>query len=216
VQLPGWFGILIMSYLLGSIPFELLVVKWRTGKDVRKVGSGCTGGTNAMRVAGYGIGVLTLVMDSLKAACAVWLARRLANGNVWIEVAAPLLAILGHNYSIFLKERDERGRIRFRGGAGGAPALGGALGLWPPIVLVIVPIDVLIFFGVGYASVTTLSVGILAMIVFGLRAWRGLSPWGYVFFGLVAEMLLLWNLRPNIRNLIQGTERGVSWRARKK
>ncbi len=176
VQLIGWFGIPLLSYLLGSIPFGLLVVKWRTGQDIRKVGSGRTGGTNAMRAAGYGNGVLTVVMDTLKGACAVWLARWLASGNVWLEVAAPLLAILGHNYSVFLTVRDERGRPHFRGGAGGAPALGGALGLWLPSVLVILPVSVLVFFGVGYASLTTISVGILATIVFGLRAWRGLPP----------------------------------------
>ena len=88
--------------------------------------------------------------------------------------------------------------------------------MWSPILLVIVPIGLLSFFGVGYASVTTMSVGILIAIVFGIRAIRGLSPWIYVIYGLVAEMLLLWALRPNIQNLIQGTERGVSWRAREK
>lgn len=116
----------------------------------------------------------------------------------------------------FLLERDGRGRLRLRGGAGGASALGGTIGPWPPPIFFLIPIEVLIYFGVGYASVATMSIGLLAALIFAVRAWLGLSSWIYVSYGFVAEVLLLWALRPNIQNLLNGAERGIGWRARRK
>jgi len=209
-------ALLLVSYLLGSIPMGLLMVKLSTGKDIRTVESGRTGGTNAMRAAGFWVGLGTAILDVLKAAASVWLARWLLPGRVWVEVLAPIMAIIGHNYSIFLIERKEDGTLRLRGGAGGAPTVGGALGLWPPSLLIIVPVGALILYFVGYASVTTMSVALLAVIIFAVRAWLGASPWAYVLYGIMAEFLLIWALRPNIRRLLQGNERLVGYRARRK
>lgn len=213
--------LMILSYLIGSIPFGLLIVKFSTGKDIRNVESGRTGGTNAMRAAGFVAGFMTAIMDLLKGAAVVWLARLLfplqANpANAWIHVLAPVATILGHNYSIYLVSRDERGRLHFRGGAGGAPSTGGALGLWAPSILIIIPVASAVFFGVGYASLATLSVGLLAIIIFAYRAMVGLSPWQYILYGIIALVLLAYSLRPNIKRLIMGTERLVGWRAHRK
>jgi len=205
-----------LSYLLGSIPFGLLLACLTTGQDIRAIGSGRTGTTNTLRAAGYPIAILTFILDMAKSAAGVWLARWLSPGQIWMEVLAPIAVIVGHNYSIFLLERDERGRLRLRGGAGGASALGGTIGLWPPSILFLIPIGILIYFGVGYASVATMSIGIFAMLLFAARAWLGLSSWIYVAYGLLAEVLLLWALRPNIKNLLNGAERGIGWRARRK
>jgi glycerol-3-phosphate acyltransferase PlsY len=207
--------ILLVSYVLGSIPFGLLFVRLSTGKDVRQIGSGRTGTTNTLRAAGPAAAILTLLLDVFKGAGAVWLAHWLFPGNHWMSILAPAMAIIGHNYSIFLAERDENGRWRLRGGAGGAPALGGALGLWPGSILVLTPFILLIYFGAGYASVTTMTVPLIATLLFAVRAWQGLSPWTYVIYCLLAEVLLLWALRPNIHLLFEGKERGVGWRARK-
>jgi glycerol-3-phosphate acyltransferase PlsY len=205
-------GVVIAGYLLGSIPFGLLIVRLKTGGDIRKVESGRTGGTNAMRAAGLWAGIFTAVLDGLKAASVVWLARAVGH-NSWISVLAPLAAILGHNYSIFLAERDARGRLHLRGGAGGAPTVGGALGLWPFSIFIILPIGYLVFFGIGYASVTTMSMALVVTLIFAVRAWLGLSPWQYVLYGVMAEILLIWALRPNIKRLLDGTERLHGWRA---
>lgn len=207
--------ILLLSYLIGSIPFGLILVRLFSGQDIRKVESGRTGGTNAFRAAGPWAGIMTAVLDFLKAAATVWLARLIAPGNHWLEALAPTFAILGHNYSIFLIERNEHGRVRLRGGAGGAPSVGGAFGLWPPSVLILLPLLALIFFGIGYASLTTLSAGVLIMLLFAYKALFSGFPWQYVIYGLLAEILLAWALRPNIRRLIEGRERLVGWRARK-
>ncbi len=199
-------GILVASYLLGSIPFGLIVVKLMTGKDVRTIASGRTGGTNAMRAAGLSAGILTAILDVLKSATAVWLAQAIT-ANVWMHILAPIAAILGHNYSFFMIERGTDGSVRLRGGAGGSTAGGGALGLWPPAALILVPLGLLIWYLIGYASITTLSIGLMIIVIFGVRAVLGLGPWQYIIYGVVAETLLIWTLRPNIQRLIEGTER---------
>ena len=199
-------GILLAAYIFGSTPFGLIVVKFMTGKDIRTIASGRTGGTNAMRAAGPWAGILTAILDILKAAATVWLAQAITS-NVWIHALAPIAAILGHNYSIFLMERGPEGRVRFRGGAGGAAAGGGAFGLWPPAAFILIPFALLVWFGIGYASVTTLSIGLVTIIIFTVRAALGLGPWEYIIYGVLAEVLMVWALRPNIKRLRQGTER---------
>lgn len=208
------FGMIViaLAYLLGSIPFGLLIVKFKTGQDIRSIESGRTGGTNAMRAAGFDAGLLTAILDILKGAASVWIAYLLVPEMRLFQVLAPIAAIIGHNYSIFLPERDESGRLRrLRGGAGGAPSVGGAFGLWATSILLIVPLGALIFFTVGIASVTTMSVAFLAMVIFGIRAWLGLTPWVDVLYGVLAEILLIWALRPNLQRLFAGQERIVKY-----
>lgn len=203
-------GVLLLAYVIGSVPFGLLIVKLRTGQDIRNIASGRTGGTNAMRAAGFWAGIFTALFDILKGAGAVWLARALIPDQHWVHVFAPIFAILGHNYSIFLPEFDENRRFKgLRGGAGGAPSVGGAFGLWPASLAIILPLGALVFFTLGYASVTTMSVALFAIIVFAVRAINGF-PWIDVFYGILAEVLLIWALRPNIKNLLAGTERVVN------
>lgn len=205
-------GIVLLGYILGSIPFGLLIVKLKTGKDIRTVESGRTGGTNAMRAAGFTAGLLTAAMDILKGAAAVWIARAVDPQNTLVHVLAPIAAIVGHNYSMFVIERDENGKfLRLRGGAGGAPAVGGALGLWPPSLLTILPLGALVFFTVGYASVATMSVAVFATLYFAWNASQGLTPWVYVLYGVAALALLAWALRPNIQKLLSGNERVVKY-----
>jgi glycerol-3-phosphate acyltransferase PlsY len=200
-------GILIAGYIFGSIPFGLIVVRFMTGKDIRTIASGRTGGTNAMRAAGPWAGILTAVLDIFKAAAMVWLAQTVLPKNVWLHVLTPIAVILGHNYSIFLMERGPDGYMRLRGGAGGAAAGGGAFGLWPPAAFILVPFGFLVWFLSGYASVTTLSIGLIAIITFAVRAALGLGPWEYIIYGVLAEVLMIWTLRPNIKRLMEGTER---------
>ncbi len=209
-------SVVLLAYIFGSIPFGLLIVKLTTGKDIRQVASGRTGGTNAMRAAGLGAGVLTAGMDVLKGASAVWVAQAIAPQNFWLHILAPIATILGHNYSVFLAERDENGRIRLRGGAGGGPTVGGAVGLWWPSFFIIVPLGILIFWGIGYASLTTLGIALIATVIFSIRYAQGLSAWQNILYGLVATLLLIWALRPNIKALIGGRERFHGWRPWKK
>lgn len=198
-----------LAYVIGSIPFGLVIVKLKTGKDIREVESGRTGGTNALRAAGFWAGIGTALLDILKGAVAVWLARWISPEQAWLHVIAPLAAIIGHNYSIFLAERDTNGKFRLRGGAGGAPSVGGAWGLFPASILIILPLGVLVFFTIGIASVTTMAVAFFAIIVFAIYAAQDVLPWWYVLYGVGAELLLIWALRPNIKKLFAGQERVV-------
>jgi glycerol-3-phosphate acyltransferase PlsY len=210
-------AVLFLAYLIGSIPFGLIIVRLSTGKDIRSIESGRTGGTNAMRAAGFWAGLVTGILDVVKGYVAVYISHLLIPGNhVWMEVLAPFCAIIGHNYSIFLLERNESGWLRFRGGAGGATCLGGSVGLWFPSLFIILPIAGLIYYFVGYASVTTLSIALLSTLIFTIRAWLGLNPWQYAVYGVLAFVALAWALRPNIQRLISGNERIIGFRAKKR
>ncbi len=205
----------VLGYVLGSIPFGLIIVRLRRGRDIRQWYSGRTGGTNVMRVAGFWSGLLTAVLDVGKAAMAVVFARILFPGWVWGEVLAGIFAVLGHNSSVFLWRRKE-GKWVTSGGAGGGAAFGAAIGIWPSTALIILPLEVLIYYGIGYASITTLSIPLIAAAIFAVRASLGLGSWGYLVFALGAEILILWALRPNLQRLARGEERLVGWRARRK
>ena len=199
----------IAGYIIGSIPFGMLIVKSRTGKDIRQVESGRTGGTNAVRAAGFWAGLLTAILDIAKGAASVWLAQILTP-NDWVHILAPLAAILGHNYSIFLITRED-GKIHFHGGAGGAPALGGAIGLWPGIFPYVVVGGALIWATTGIASLTTISIGLIIIIVFGINISKGLQAPQDIWYGIFAELFLLYALRPNLKKLFAGQERVVKY-----
>jgi len=204
-------GAVLFGYLLGSIPFGLLIVKIKTGKDIREIESGRTGGTNAMRAAGFGAGILTAIMDIMKGAVTVWVAQWLVPEDHLVHLFAPVAAILGHNYSIFLIRRDADGKLRFHGGAGGAPALGGAVGFWGWSLPIVFVLGAFVFFTLGIASVTTMAVALFVTIIFAIRASLGLMQWTDVLYGVIAELLLIWALRPNIKKLFAGNERVIKY-----
>ncbi|HKG54270.1 MAG TPA: glycerol-3-phosphate acyltransferase [Anaerolineales bacterium] len=204
-------GVVIIGYIIGSIPFGLLIVKSKTGKDIRTIESGRTGGTNAVRAAGFWAGLLTAILDILKGAASVWLTQMILPENHLMHVLAPLAAILGHNNSVFLISRDETGKLRFHGGAGGAPALGGAMGLWLPIFPIVFLAGALVWFTLGIASVTTMAIGLIVIVVFAIRSWLGLIEPVNIWYGVVAEILLMWALRPNLKKLLTGKERVVKF-----
>jgi glycerol-3-phosphate acyltransferase PlsY len=211
MQLITDLAVILMGYVIGSIPFGLLIVKLKTGKDIREVESGRTGGTNAMRAAGFWAGFGTAMLDILKGAVAVWIAQWLTPDAYWVHIAAPLASILGHNYSIFLLERDENGKfIRLRGGAGGAPCVGGAIGLWPGSFVIIL-LGMVVFFTIGIASITTMSVAVFAIIIFAIRASMGVMAWDFIWYGVISLLLLIWALRPNLKKLFAGEERVVKY-----
>jgi len=211
MQILAGIGAVIIGYILGSIPFGLLIVKMKTGKDIRKVESGRTGGTNAVRAAGFGAGLLTAILDILKGAVSVWLAQAFMPQDHLIHILAPLAAILGHNYSVFLIDRDESGKLRFHGGAGGAPALGGAVGLWPWMFPIVFTVGALVWFTLGIASVTTMTIGLIVIIVFGIRVSLGYQEPVDIWYGIIAELFLIWALRPNLKKLFAGQERVVKF-----
>ena len=194
--------VLIGGYLIGSIPIGLLLVQVTTGKDVREVGSGRIGGTNVLRAAGFKVALTSILGDAAKGFLAVWLAQTFA-GAPLIEALAGLLAVVGHNYSVF---------IGFKGGAGTMTTIGGAIALWPwnGIILAIVGIGMIAT--TRYASVVSITIALLLPAIYALRAGLMGAPWSYLAHGLGTMAFTLWALRPNIGRLRDGCERTVSFR----
>ena len=212
----------VLGYVIGAIPVGLVIVKRMTGKDIRMVGSGRSGATNVIRAAGFGAGLTTALLDLFKGALPIWLVRLVLPEWewAWAHVLTGVAAVLGHNFSIFLREtvtdaKTGRTKTVLRGGAGGVTTVGGAIGLWAWTGAILVPTGAAILFGIGYASLATISGGIMTTVIMTLRSSQGLSPTAYVYYGLACLALQLWALRPNIKRLLNGTERLVGWRAKR-
>ncbi|MCL4262530.1 MAG: glycerol-3-phosphate acyltransferase [Anaerolineae bacterium] len=205
-----------IGYLCGAIPFGFIYVYWRKGIDLRDVGSGRTGGTNSLRAAGLKVGIVTAISDALKGLAAVWLARFFLGAGVgealmpWITITAGTFAVIGHNWSVFLK---------WRGGAGTGPNVGWAMAVWPPMFPVAALVMILMMVGVGIASVASLTMGAVipvAFIVLYLADVPGYSDTpAYIIGGFVTLGIVAWALRPNIKRLLEGNERVVGPRARR-
>ncbi|MBA4383451.1 MAG: hypothetical protein C0410_01820 [Anaerolinea sp.] len=205
--------VLVSAYLIGSIPVGWLIVRFIKGKDIRKFGSGRVGGTNVMRAAGFLAGLLTAVFDAGKGILAGYLASLFMPGSLWIKIIAVILAVVGQIFSVFLIEKQSDGKLRLRGGAGGSTTLGGAIALVPYSWIIILPLIILVYLGIGYASVTTISIAFFSLILFGYQAAAGFGPWEFVFYGICTLVIVLYALRPNLKRLKEGTERAVGLRA---
>jgi len=198
-----WVVVVVAGYLLGSIPVGFLFV-WRLrGVDLRQVGSGRTGGTNVLRAAGWKLALLTGLGDGLKALLAVLVARWLG-GSPLLLALAGVMAVVGHNYSVFL---------HFRGGAGTMASIGGAVALWPWSVAILVPTLLGVGLGTRRASLGSIVIALLLPVLFGLLVVLKVRPPVYVGHGVLTSFITLWALRPNIRRLLRREERTLDLRA---
>jgi glycerol-3-phosphate acyltransferase PlsY len=188
----------LAAYLLGSIPFGLLLSRLFGGGDVRKAGSGNIGATNVARVAGLLPGILTLLFDAGKGAAAVWLAGRFSNESAtWMMIAA-LAALLGHSFPIWLK---------FRGGKGVATAAGAFLVLCPPALLSSVILFLLVIFFWRYVSLASISAAAsMPLLIYFLWAPHHAPPLMVTFGALAATGIIVYKHDANIQRLVQGEE----------
>ena len=206
----------LIGYLFGAIPIGFLLVRATKGIDLRKIGSGRTGGTNSFRAGGVAVGILTSVLDVLKAACAVWLVRALFGGQLppewlpWAEVTSGIMSVVGHNWSVFLG---------WKGGAGTAPNVGWAGAEWFPIVPLAIVVVLGVLLTIGMASLASLAMSAAIPIAFIVLYLAGVEPYdstlAYIVGGIVAAAIITWSLRPNIKRLIAGEERIVGPRAKR-
>jgi glycerol-3-phosphate acyltransferase PlsY len=184
----------VFAYLLGAIPFGYLLVKWKTGADVRATGSGNIGATNVLRTTGRAAGIATLLLDIGKGYLAVWVAGRLGNENpLWMSLAA-LAVMAGHAYPVFL---------RFRGGKAVASFVGAFLCLTPPALAAVL----VVFVGVvGWTRYISLG-SIVGAATFPLAVWLILQPSAPVMIAAVAAgIFIIYKHRENIQRLRQGRE----------
>jgi glycerol-3-phosphate acyltransferase PlsY len=202
-------SVVILGYLLGSIPFGYFLSRRQARVDVRQYGSGKTGATNVLRTAGRKWALLVAALDVLKGVLAVVFAGlivgtdllvigNLGFGALVAQVLAALAAIVGHNWSIFLK---------FKGGRGVATFFGGLVALCPPAAIFGGEI---IIIGAGLTKFVSLgsiagAVGSYAILV-PLTIFNGF-PVEYLFYALVGAVIILVMHRDNIRRLVSGKER---------
>jgi glycerol-3-phosphate acyltransferase PlsY len=196
--LPALLSIPAAAYLLGSIPFGLLLTRLFAGGDVRKSGSGNIGATNVARVAGTLPGILTLLFDVAKGAAAVWLAGRVSNESAtWMMIAA-LATLLGHCFPIWLK---------FRGGKGVATAAGAFLVLCPAALLGSVILFLLVVFFWRYISLASISAAAsMPLLIYILWATHHAPPPIVTFGALAAAGIIIYKHDGNIQRLVQGEE----------
>ena len=199
---------LLAAYLVGSIPFGLLAGFTR-GVDIRTVGSGNIGATNVLRCLGKPLGLAVFVLDFLKGAGPVVLTRLYHPAAVegepygsWIVAGVAMLAILGHNFPVWLK---------FRGGKGVATSAGALLAFLPWPLLGGVVVWLLLFLVTRYVAVASIGAAFFIPIGVGIEAVLRKQPDpAAMAFAAVAAMMVIWRHRTNIQRLLEGREHRFS------
>lgn len=193
---------IVFGYLLGTIPTGYILTRWLAGADLRSVGSGGTGATNAQRALGWTWGIVVLLGDLLKGALAVIAARQLDAELPAIAIAGAA-AVTGHCWPIWL---------RFRGGKGVATGAGAAIAL-SPWALVLIPIVIIPIALTRYVSLGSLAGAAAGPIVFIILAWQDVEPEAYIAFAAIVAVIIWIKHRQNIARLISGTERKLGSRS---
>ena len=190
---------IVMGYLIGSIPTGYLIVKAKTGQDIRKVGSGSTGATNVKRVLGKKWFFIVMLLDAIKGALPVVLAILFLHAYSQYgltHVAAAVAVLLGHSKSVFLG---------FTGGKSVASGVGTILALNPLVGLSVAVIWGIITWVSKYVSLGS----IIALAVSPFIMWAFKQPAGYIAYCALGAVYIIWLHRENIKRLIKGEENKV-------
>ena len=200
---------ILIGYLLGAVPVGFVACRvW--GVDIRTVGSGRTGATNAWRAAGLKAALPTALGDALKGVAAValvrWLLAQLAPAapadlNILAAAAAGGAAVLGHNWSVFLG---------FKGGAGGITCALTCLALNPIVGLIVVVVGAAMMWWARIAAIATLSTGVVSLAGFLALASNRIVSWSYLAFAIPACLAIIVSLRSNREKLRQQDERIIT------
>ncbi len=203
------FGLLVLAYLLGSLPTGYLAGRWLKGIDIREEGSGGTGTTNVLRILGKGPAVVVLIVDVLKGVAAVLLVRLLwqkagldltlelqaleLQARDWLLALAALVAVFGHSRPVWLG---------FRGGKSVASGLGVLLAMqWPVALAALGTFGLVLAVSRIVSLASLLAVGVMAIAMF----LSGASL-PYLLFALLGAGFVIWRHRSNIERLLAGTE----------
>ena len=188
-----WIVVLLVAYLLGSIPFGYLLVRFFRKEDIRTTGSGNIGATNVVRSGAKGLGIATLLLDLLKALVAVEIAKHVAPADMDLAIAAGVVAVLGHIFPVWLG---------FSGGKGVASALGVFLALSPMTAMGALVIFLVLAFTTRYISLAS----ILGAASVPFFAWHFSHSWHLVIGLSIISLVVIIKHHSNIRRLLQGSE----------
>lgn len=196
--------VIVASYLLGAVPWGLLIGRWSRGVDVRQTGSGNIGSSNVLRTAGARAAVLALALDVAKGAVPVIAARAIAGAldltsaqGAGLQASAALAALAGHSWPVYLK---------FSGGKGVATGVGGLFVLYPLgglVALVTALIIMRLSRYISVGSIIGVTIGAGSLVLFWIR---GDFHWAYALHGLVGWAIIVGRHHGNIRRLFSGTE----------
>jgi glycerol-3-phosphate acyltransferase PlsY len=191
---------LVVAYLLGAIPFGYLLVKFKSGQDVRTMGSGNIGATNVLRTTGRKLGILTLLLDIAKGALAVYIAARLTGDDpLWTSLAA-LTVMFGHAYSFL---------VGFKGGKAVASYVGAFAFLTPLPLLATTILFVAIVAVTRYISLAS----IIGAGLMPLGVWLIMHPpWPVTAAAVVAGVFIIYRHQSNIQRIRAGNENQFRWK----
>jgi glycerol-3-phosphate acyltransferase PlsY len=199
---PAGIALVVVAYLVGGIPWGVVLGRLFQQTDIRRHGSGGTGATNALRVLGWRISVAVLILDFLKGFLPVIVARRLGFDDWW-AAATGVAAVVGHCWSPY---------IGFKGGKGMATGAGAATALYPA-VLIAAPLVVLIVAVTRYVSLASLTVSVVAGLALIALAAAGQAAWSVAAAVAVIAAIIVYKHESNIRRLLAGTENRFGERA---
>jgi acyl-phosphate glycerol 3-phosphate acyltransferase len=184
--------LMIVAYILGSIPNALWIGKVFKGIDVREHGSKNTGSTNAARVLGAKLGILTLILDISKGAIPTLIATMLLDSSISV-ILVGICAILGHSFSIFMK---------FKGGKAVATTVGVFIVLVPGAILLAAVIFFLVFGITRYVSLSSM-IGAISLPIWIVLFYKNIP---LTIFGMIIAILIIVRHKSNIQRLLNGTE----------
>ncbi len=207
-----------IGYFLGAVPFGLILGKLVRGIDIREYGSGNIGFTNVLRNVGKKAGAVTLVCDIAKGAIPTLLATVIVGDNTTdigsltlddqgAQVIAAVSAVIGHNWSIYLK---------FRGGKGVDTSLGGLIAMTPLVGVACLIIGVAIMAITRYVSVGSMLGGMIGAVILTPLVITGHEPVEYLVYAVIVALLILVRHKDNIQNLRAGTERKIGQKGEKR
>ena len=195
--------LLVAAYVSGAIPFGVVIGKVLRGSDLRDIGSGSTGSTNALRAYGPRISALVLACDILKGAIPVVAARWL-DADPWIVGAAAVLTVVGHCWSPF---------IEFDGGKGVATGAGALIALQPWVAFAIL-LMVLIVLLTRYVSLGSIISAVSIGAALSVAAVWDKEAAAVAVAAVIIAAIIVWRHRGNIERLLDGSERRISFRSK--
>jgi len=201
-----YIGVIILCYLIGAIPFGVIVGKITRGIDVRQYGSGSMGMTNVLRIVGARAGAIVFAADMGKGAGAAALAGFLLTSPAaeWGQVAGGVAAIVGHCWPVY---------VRFRGGRGINTGFGAILLMAWPVALFILAAFIITLTLFRYVSLSSIAASLTVLVAFIPLVALDEEPFAYLVFGLVAVPIVIFRHRGNIQRLLTGREPKIGEKA---